>query len=46
VKKEANLEAWLQKTAYDYKDYMQKRRQGEEKKTLRSKLAEYYQDMI
>lgn len=46
VKKEANLEAWLQKSAYKYKDYMSNRKNGEERKTLRSILAEYYLEMV
>jgi hypothetical protein len=31
VKKEASLEAWLQSTAFSYRDYMQNRNNGGEK---------------
>jgi hypothetical protein len=46
LKEEAKLEAWLQRTAYKYKDYMSERNKASEKKTLRSTLAEYYNEMV
>ena len=52
LKEEANLEAWLQKQAYDYKDLMTKQHDPKsnmdpkEKKTLRTRLAEYYNEMV
>jgi len=46
VKEEAKLEAWLQRTAYKYKEYMTERNKTKEKKTLRSMLAEYYIEMV
>ena len=45
LKEEANLEAWLQKTAFGYKDLMTSK-DPKEKKTLRTRLAEYYNDMV
>ena len=46
VKKEVALEAWLRKKAYEYKEYMENRQKGEATKTLRTILAEFYNEMV
>ena len=45
-KKEVELENFIKKQAIEYHDYMSKRQKGEEKKTLRTELAENFQAMI
>ena len=46
AKKEMALEKFLHEQAFKYQDYMKNRNQGGQRKTLRTILAEYYQDLI
>lgn len=42
AKKELALEKFLHQQAFDYQDYVARRVKGEDKKTLRTVLAEKY----
>ena len=42
AKKELALEKFLHQQAFEYQDYVAKRDEGQEKKTLRTVLAENY----